>query len=123
MKTIEITAKPWDGGWELWHGDEVWTQVNTLARARQQVVDYLDTIEEGISHDNMIINVTPEVAGWREASEARNAAKEAEQSRHRATELARHAARRLRGQGISLADTASMLGVSRGRVSQLVKQG
>ena len=77
MKTIEITAKPWDGGWELWDGDEVWTQVNTLARARQQVVDYLDTIEEGISHDNMIINVTPEVAGWRDASEARNAAKEA----------------------------------------------
>ena len=120
-QTINITAKPWQGGWELWHGDEVWTQVNTLARARQQVVDYLDTVDEGVEHAAMNIVIIPEVPGWQEARESRQAARQAEEQRQHATTLARQAAKRLRAQGISLADTASILGVSRGRVSQLVK--
>ena len=120
-QTINITAKPWEGGWELWHGDEVWTQVNTLARARQQVVDYLDTVDEGVENAAMNIVITPEVSGWQEARESRQAAQQAEEQRQHATTLARQAAKRLRAQGISLADTASILGVSRGRVSQLVK--
>ena len=45
----------------------------------------------------------------------------AEEQRRHATMLARKAATRLREEGISLADAASILGVSRGRVSQLVK--
>ena len=120
-QTIDIIAKPWEGGWELWHGDEVWTQVNTLARARQQIVDYLDTVDEGVEHAAMNIVITPQVPGWQEASESRQAAQQAEEQRRHATMLARKAATRLREEGISLADTASILGVSRGRVSQLVK--
>ena len=120
-QTIDITAKPWEGGWELWHDDEVWTQVNTLARARQQIVDYLDTVDEGVEHAAMNIVITPQVPGWQEASESRQAAQQAEEQRRHATMLARKAATRLREEGISLADTASILGVSRGRVSQLIK--
>ena len=84
-QTIDITAKPWQGGWELWHGDEVWTQVNTLARARQQVVDYLDTVDKGVEHAAMNIVITPQVLGWQVASESQQAAQEAEEQRHHAS--------------------------------------
>lgn len=51
MTTLPITARRWEGkhegGWELLNGDYALTQVRRLSDARQQVVDYLDTIEPG----------------------------------------------------------------------------
>ncbi|MCI1641632.1 MAG: antitoxin HicB [Actinomyces sp.] len=120
-KTIRITAKRWAGGWELWNGDDVWTQVDVLSRARQQVVDYLDTVEDGIEHSGWDIEITPEVDGVDEALRAREAVRAAETARREAARLSSEAARRLRSNGLSLADTADIMGVSRGRVSQLVK--
>ncbi|MFC7581094.1 antitoxin HicB [Schaalia naturae] len=120
-KTIRITAKRWAGGWELWNGDDVWTQVDVLSRARQQVVDYLDTVEDGIEHSGWSIEIVPDVDGVDEALRAREAVRAAETARREAARLSSDAARRLRSNGLSLADTADIMGVSRGRVSQLVK--
>ena len=49
-ETVTVTARRWSRGWELWNGDDCWTQVARLDRARQQVVDYLDTVDEDYIH-------------------------------------------------------------------------
>lgn len=59
--TITITARKWRGGWELWNGDDCWTQVGDLSRARQQVVDYLDTVDEGTDHSGWHFDVIPDI--------------------------------------------------------------
>ena len=51
-ETVTITARRWSGGWELWSKDDCWTQVARLDRARQQVVDYLDTVDEDTDHSD-----------------------------------------------------------------------
>ena len=61
MNTITITARHWSGGWELWNGDDIWTQVRTLPKARQQVIDYLDTMEENVDHSTWNITIVPEI--------------------------------------------------------------
>ena len=61
-ETVTVTARRWSGGWELWNGDDCWTQVARLDRARQQVVDYLDTIDEDTDHSDWTIIVIPETA-------------------------------------------------------------
>ena len=56
-ETVTVTARCWSRGWELWNGDDCWTQVARLDRARQQVVDYLDTVDEGTDHSDWTITV------------------------------------------------------------------
>ena len=50
MTSIIVTAQRWEsklgGGWELLNGDHAMTQVRRLSDARQQVIDYLDTIDQ-----------------------------------------------------------------------------
>ena len=75
MNTITVIAKRWSGGWELWHGDDCWTQVRHLKNAEQQVRDYLDTVEPELDHSNLTVElVSPEVAAFDEsmAEEGRN---------------------------------------------------
>jgi toxin-antitoxin system, antitoxin component, hicB family len=61
MKTLTITARPWEGayegGWELYDGDHVLTQVARLEDARQQVIDYLGTIDPKTPHDDWDIRI------------------------------------------------------------------
>lgn len=120
MSTITVTAHRWPGGWELHYDGEPITQTTTLDKAGQQVRDYLDTIEPGIEHSGWKVEVladlgalADEVAAARAATEAASAASVAAAQRSR--EVVRH----LRAAGLSVADTAAALGVSRGRVSQL----
>ena len=61
-ETVTVTARRWSGGWEPWNGDDCWTQVARLDRARQQVVDYLDTVDEDTDHSDWTITVIPETA-------------------------------------------------------------
>ena len=63
MTALNITARRWSGGWELWNGEDCWTQVAHLAGARQQVMDYLDTIDENNDHSGWEITITPDVSG------------------------------------------------------------
>lgn len=121
MNTITTTAHRWEHGWELWvEGDPV-TQVTTLDKAANQVRDYLDTIDPDVDHSEWEIIVTPDLGELgdhvRAAREATAAAAHAQED---AARRAREVARELRDAGLSVTDSAAILGVSRGRVSQLV---
>lgn len=50
MTSVDVTARKWSKGWELELDDENVTQVSSLAHARQQIRDYLDTISPEIAH-------------------------------------------------------------------------
>lgn len=121
MTHITITARKWSGGWELWHGDDVWTQVRTLPKARQQVIDYLDTVEEDIDHSNYDITIIPELPAGAHVHEALTASEAAENAQRAAYAASRYTVRHLRDSGYSLADIGYALGLSRARISQLAK--
>ena len=121
MEKLIITAHRWSGGWELWHEDEVWTQVRTLPKARQQVIDYLDTIEEGVDHSSYDITIIPEIAHQDQVEKSMLAAREAELSAQAASTQSRAAVQALKDEKLSLADIGFIMGISRARVSQLAK--
>ncbi|WP_311471135.1 antitoxin HicB [uncultured Actinomyces sp.] len=118
-ETVTVTARRWSGGWELWNGDDCWTQVARLDRARQQVVDYLDTVDEDTDHSDWTITVIPEVASLDRVHAARETAARARALQEEAATAWREAALALRAEGLSVADAATIMGVSRGRISQL----
>jgi DNA-directed RNA polymerase specialized sigma subunit len=119
-KTYTVRARRWSGGWELHIADVGVTQVNTLARADQQVRDYLETRYD-VDVGDVEINVVPELGGLEDrVRRARERTKAAEQAQRDAAQEAKEVARALRKAGLSVTDTAKVLGVSRGRVSQLV---
>jgi hypothetical protein len=120
MNTVTVTATRWEHGWELEIDPDHHTQVATLDKAEQQVRDYLDTDAPEVDHTGWSIVVVPDigdlaadVAGAKKATEAASAASIA------AARRARMVAQRLRASGYSVTDSAAILGVSRGRVSQL----
>ena len=120
MTHIRVTASRWSGGWELEISDDQHTQVATLAQARQQVVDFLDTVDESVDHSDWVIDVVPEIEGLDEVMAAREATRAAVAAQAKAAALSRAAAAGLRAQGLSVSDGAAVMGVSRGRFSQLV---
>ena len=97
------------------------TQVTTLDKAHQQVIDYLDTTYEDIDHSGWDIHIVPNIELQDEVREARAATVSAVEAQLEAALLSRTIARKLRAAGFSVTDTAAIMGVSRGRVSQLVK--
>lgn len=119
-KTYEVSARRWSGGWELHIEGEGVTQVRTLDRAVDQVRDYLATVHDR-AFDDADIEIVPDLGGLeREVAEARRETAAAAEAQRHAADHARAVARRLREEGLSVSDTAAVLGVSRGRVSQLV---
>ena len=121
VTTYMARAVRWDEGWEL-HVDGVGvTQVTTLDRAVQQVRDFVETDLEIDASDAEVV-IVPElgVVGDR-VREAQRRVREADEARSAAARETREAVRALRAEGISVTDAAAILGVSRGRVSQLVK--
>jgi DNA-directed RNA polymerase specialized sigma subunit len=117
--TYTVRAKRWSGGWEL-HIEEVGvTQVRGLARAEQQVRDCVETLLDIDVGDGEVI-VVPELGGLEErVRTARERTKAAEAAQRAAAQEARAVARQLREEGLSVTDVAAVLGVSRGRISQL----
>ncbi|MFB2580863.1 antitoxin HicB [Herbiconiux sp. P15] len=123
MTAIDVTATRWVGGWELAIDGDPVTQVRTLDHAAQQVRDYLDTAEPGTDHSTVEVVLIPDFGDGvsvrvREAREATAAAQERQVA---AARQARTVVRELRAKGVSVTDTAALLGVSRGRISQLDK--
>ena len=120
MSAITATATRWEHGWELAIDGDVVTQVSTLANARQQLRDYLDTIEPDVDHSTWTIVLAPAQDDLAErtlhAQEATRAAAEAQQ---RAAREARQVVSDLLEAGYRAADVAAFLDVSRGRVNQL----
>ena len=115
-----VRAIKWSGGWEL-HIDGIGvTQVRTLDRAATQVRDYLETILDEKITDVEVV-VIPALGGLEEeVVAARREVSEAAAAQIHAAERSRAIARELRARGLSVTDTAAVLGISRGRVSQLV---
>lgn len=119
VTTYSVTAKRWKHGWEL-HIDGVGvTQSRTLANAEPMVRDYLETLLEVDPAEAQIV-VTPELGTLSErVRQVREHTRNAEQVQREAAREARELVRALRAEGLSVTDTAVILGVSRGRVSQL----
>lgn len=121
MNTITATAHRWDHGWELWLDDEAATQVTTLDKAEAQVRDYLDTIDPDVDHRDWAVTIVPDLGDLSDrVRRARAATAAASEAQAEAAAQAREVARALRAAGLSVTDAAAVLGVSRGRVSQLV---
>ena len=125
--TYAAHATRWDGGWEL-HitdaaGQEIGvTQCRTLDTAEDQVRDYLASLYDDDAGDGATVHVVPELGELVErVVAARQATRDAKDAEARAAAESRAAARELRREGLSVADSAYVMGVSRGRISQLVK--
>lgn len=119
--TYTVTAKRWEGGWEL-HIDGIGvTQSRTLANAAQQVSDYIATLTD-VAPER--IRVLPDLSSGllAEADMARVDVRAAAEAQEAAARRQREIARRLREEEhLSVSDTATVMNVSRGRVSQLTK--
>jgi hypothetical protein len=121
VKRYVVRAKRWAQGWEL-HIDGVGvTQVRSLARADQQVRDYLETLFERDMRE-AAIEVRPDLGGIEDlVAEARRRTRDAEDAQRTAADQARKVVRLLRDSGLSVDETAAVMGVSPGRVSQMAK--
>lgn len=118
--TYTVKAVRWTGGWELHIKGEGVTQVRTLDKAVDQVRDYLETIHErDFSGAEILVEADLGAALLDEVRRARAEVMEAAEAQRIAAEHSRAVARRLREEGLSVTDAAAVLGVSRGRVSQL----
>ncbi|MDK7186220.1 MAG: hypothetical protein QP744_02365 [Winkia sp. UMB750A] len=60
---VSVQASRFSGGWELDLGSGRFTQAPTLAKARNEIIDYLDVWEEGVDHSDWDIQIIPNVAG------------------------------------------------------------
>jgi toxin-antitoxin system, antitoxin component, hicB family len=125
MTKLIVTAQRWDsklgGGWELLDGDHAMTQVRRLSDARQQVIDYLDTVDPDVAHVDWDIIIIPAIPQAASVEQAKAATKEAADAQATAAAQSREVARSLRASGLSIDDAAWIMGVSRSRISQLAR--
>lgn len=117
-----VTARRWARGWELEIDADHHTQVVTLDKAVSQVRDYLDTEDPTVDHSDWTVTVHPDLGDLGlDVAQVRQATEDAAAASRAAAKRSRDAVRCLRQAGYSVTDSAIILGVSRGRVSQLVK--
>ena len=121
VTTYNVRAKRWRGGWELHIGGVGVTQSRTLGAAERNVRDYVETLTDK-SPAGDSVRITVDIPGGlaQRASAAAKATREAAEAQQRAAAEVRKVAMAMRRSGLSVADTAVVLGVSKGRVSQLV---
>jgi DNA-directed RNA polymerase specialized sigma24 family protein len=118
-KTYRVTARRWAHGWELHVADVGVTQCQPLADAGRMARDYLAT-ELGGEPEDYAVEIRPDLGGIEdEAADVRRRMLLAQAAVDVAAAEMRQVVRRLRGQGLSVRDTATILEVSPGRVSQL----
>lgn len=115
-----VRARHWERGWELHVNGVGVTQSRTLAGAETMVRDYL-RLDGHADWPTARVTILPDLDGLEtRAAKARELTRSAERAQLDAAREARAVARALRAEGLSVSDTAAVLGVSRGRVSQLV---
>lgn len=123
MSTINAKARRWAGGWELEIDADNMTQVRNLGHARQQIVDYLDTVDSDTDHSGWDISIVPELGAITvEIREAKEATARAAGLQAEAAKANRKVVKDLRSQHLSLAEVAAVLNISKGRVSQLERE-
>lgn len=124
--TDTVRASRWEGGWELHIEGIGVTQVTTLDRAQAQARDLVATYLD-IDPSTVAVGVIPDLGGQvriggleREVTAVRREVTAAAAAQRAAAERSHKLTRDLRAKGLSVTDTAAVLKVSRGRVSQLV---
>jgi hypothetical protein len=118
---VKVIAKAWEHGWEL-HVDGVGvTQVRTLAGAAQQAADLIETMTDTIiDPDELEFQIALPDGLAERAKAARRLLRDAEEINAKAAAESREVAKALREDaGLSVTDAAVVMGVSRGRISQL----
>lgn len=122
MKVYEVIARRWKRGWELHIEDVGVTQAKKLRDADMMARDLIER-RTGEPADSFEVCVVPDLGGLEKAAlSARERRAAAEAAIRAAAAESRDLARKLRSEGLSGDDTAAVLGVSKGRVSQLAKQ-
>ncbi len=124
MTTYIVTAVPWEHGWEL-HVEGVGvTQVRVLEKAGQQVRDLIETMTDEPVSDNATITIRPDLGDDldHEIENVRAFVERAQRESQKAAEASRHLTRELRSRGLSVSDIATLMQISRGRVSQLAAE-
>lgn len=117
--TYRVRAVRWSKGWEL-HVEGVGvTQVRTLRDAAQQVADLVETYtDKAVAPAD--IEVIPELGELAEiVRQTRDLTRQSERLQMEAAAESRRVVRAMRAAGLSVSDSAEILGISRGRVSQL----
>jgi DNA-directed RNA polymerase specialized sigma24 family protein len=118
-KVYRVTARRWQYGWELQVDDAGVTQCGPLADADRMARDYLAT-ELGGEPEDYVVEIQHDLGGVEvDVAAARRKMIEAQAAVDEAADEMRTVVRRLRGDGISVRDTAAILKVSPGRISQL----
>ena len=118
---VKVIAKAWEHGWEL-HVEGVGvTQVRTLAGAAQQAADLIETMTDTIiDPDELEFQIALPDGLAERAKAARRLVRVAEEINAKAGAESREVAKALREDaGLSVTDAAVVMGVSRGRISQL----
>lgn len=117
--TYRVTATRWDRGWELDVEGYGTTQCHALDAATSMVRDFV-RLDGASDWETADIELTIDLGGFeRDVALARKEVRDAADAQRNAAEHSRQIARQLRESGLSVTDTAVVLGVSRGRVSQL----
>lgn len=120
MTIVKATARKWSGGWEIWLDNDNLTSVRHLRNATQQVRDYLDTIEPEVDHSDVELDLDLDIGTVKdEIARVRRETREAAEAQAQAARHTRKVVKTLRAEGYTMDDAADILGVSKGRVSQL----
>ena len=117
--TYVAKAKRWEHGWEI-HVEGVGvTQVRLLEQAKSQACDLIETmLDRRVTESEIELNfeIGPLVE---EIYEVKKLTADAAQLQTQAAARVRTLVAQLRASGLSVSDTATIMGVTRGRVSQL----
>lgn len=125
MTAVTVIATRQPQGWSLTTTGEgqVVAEVRTLDKARQWVIDHLDTVDPDCDHAEWVITVIPadptDAQRVRAVRDGTAAAARAQEEAARAT---RDLVADLDRKQYKSADIAGLLGISRGRVSQLLPE-
>lgn len=125
MSAVTAVATRWAQGWELTLTGESdpATQVRTLDKARQQVIDYLDTVDPGVNHADWTVTVIPaDEADAQKVRAVREGTVAAARAQEEAARSTRDLVADLDRKKYKSADIAGLLSISRGRVSQLLAE-
>ena len=121
-RTYTVDAKRWEHGWEL-HVEGVGvTQSKSLHSAASVAREYISLAEDISDESTIDVEIRPQIdnALGQEVIAARKAVQELGERQREVAALSRAAARDLAESGLSGADIAVVLDVSRQQVSQLL---
>lgn len=117
--SYNVTAVHWKHGWELHIEDVGVTQSHTLDGAPSMVRDYLE-LDGRSDAQTAVLHIAPQLDDVQVAvDEAKQLTEDAVRFQGVAAAKRREVVAALRARGLSVADTASVMGVSKGRISQL----